>query len=159
MRRVVKVVGTGLRYSVALLIVLIGCGTPAGDDTAGPPQIAAALAPGFQHSLVLGGRTHPTAIRFAPNGHVFVAEKSGLVFQYDDVIHGPPIARLVIDIRNEVHDFWDRGLLGLAVHPDYPATPEIYVFYAHDSFADGSGPRWGDQCPDPPGSTKHGCVV
>jgi hypothetical protein len=100
--------------------------------------------PGFQEHLVITGRTQPTAIRFAPNGHVFVAEKRGLVFEYDDIIDGPIIARPVIDIRNEVHDFWDRGLLGLAVHPNYPATPEIYLLYAHDVFANGTGPRWGD---------------
>jgi glucose/arabinose dehydrogenase len=147
---------------VGFLVALGGCPAP-GTEPAEPgperAQLAQTLAPGFQEHLVISGRTQPTAIRFARNGHVFVAEKRGLVFEYDDIVNGPVIAHPVIDIRNEVHDFWDRGLLGLAVHPNYPATPEIYLLYAHDAFADGTGPRWGDQCPDPPGATAHGCVV
>ena len=154
--------GGRLSVAIAMVVALASCREPGAelaDGNAGRPLAAVALADGFQEHLVIGGRTQPTSIRFAPNGHVFVAEKSGLVFEYDDVVNGPVIAHPVIDLRNEVHDFWDRGLLGLAVHPNYPATPEIYVLYAHDVFADGTGPRWGDRCPDPPGATQHGCVV
>jgi glucose/arabinose dehydrogenase len=43
------------------------------------PAPAAALPPGFQDSVVLGGLTQPTDIAFAPDGRLFVAEKSGLI--------------------------------------------------------------------------------
>ena len=28
-----------------------------------------------------------------------------------------------------VHNFWDRGLLGMALHPNFPTTPYVYVLY------------------------------
>ena len=41
--------------------------------------VASTLPPGFQETPVITDRTEPTAVRFAPNGKVFVAEKSGLL--------------------------------------------------------------------------------
>jgi hypothetical protein len=64
-----------------------------------------------------------------------------------------------------VHNFWDRGLLGLTLHPDFPAKPFVYVAYTHDAAIGGTAPRWGapgvtaDGCPNPPGATANGCVV
>ena len=123
---------------------------------------ASTLLNGFQENVVLSGRTKPVALRFATNGMAFLAEKSGLVFQYDDLLSGRTSPHQVIDLRPLVQDYWDRGLLGLAIHPNFPTVPEIYVLYTHDAFADGTGPRWGDNCPDPPdgpGGTDQGCVV
>ncbi len=40
---------------------------------------AATLQAGFSESIVFSGLTYPTAVRFSPDGRVFVAEKSGLV--------------------------------------------------------------------------------
>jgi glucose/arabinose dehydrogenase len=121
---------------------------------------------GFQEEAVITGRTDPTAVRFAANGQVFIAEKSGLIWVYDGV--SDPTPALVADLRTQVHNFWDRGLLGLAVAPGYPDTPHLYVLYTHDVYPDGSGPRWdtavpgpstGDPCPTPPGANADGCVV
>ena len=125
--------------------------------------VAAVLPTGFQETEVVSGRTQPTAVRFAPNGHVFIAEKSGLVWLYEGVADVTPT--LVVDLRTQTHNYWDRGLLGLAVAPNYPADPRIYVSYAFDANSNGSFPRWGvadqtaDNCPTPPGPTTDGCVV
>ena len=102
---------------------------------------ASVLAPGFQESVVFAGRESPVAVRFAPNGQVFVAEKSGRVFVYASLADTSPTQ--VVDLRASVYNYWDRGLLGLAVHPDYPNTPYVYVFYAHDTWPPGD-PRFGD---------------
>ena len=50
---------------------------------------------------------------------------------------------LVVDLRISVHNFWDRGMLGMALHPNFPATPYIYVLYAYDAVPGGAAPRWG----------------
>ena len=124
---------------------------------------AANLPAGFQETLVITGRSQPTAVRFAPNGHIFIAEKSGMVWLYEGV--GDTSPSPVIDLRTQVHNFWDRGLESLAVAPNYPADPSIYVSYTFDAFANGTFPRWGvagqtaDNCPTPPGATADGCVV
>jgi hypothetical protein len=43
------------------------------------PAGAATLPAGFQESVVFSGLTNPTAVRFASDGRVFVAEKRGVI--------------------------------------------------------------------------------
>ncbi len=122
------------------------------------PQAAAAAVPtGFTDTLAIGGLTTPTAVSFAPDGKVFIAEKSGLVKVFDSP--ADTTATVFADLRPQTQDFWDRGLLGLAVDPQYPARPYVYVAYTHDAQPGGTAPRWGDTCPTPPGATDQGCVV
>jgi glucose/arabinose dehydrogenase len=126
---------------------------------------AAAVGPpaGFQEEIVFGGLTQPTAVRFAADGRVFVAEKSGIVKVFDNLTDSTPT--VFADLRTRVHNFWDRGLLGLALDPAFPTNPWVYVLYAHDAAIGGTAPRWGsvggtsDGCPTPPGATDDGCVV
>ena len=129
-----------------------------------PGSAAAATYPmGFSEQTVFSGLVNPTAIRFASDGRIFVAEKSGLVKVFDSL--SDPQPDVFADLRTEVHNFWDRGLLGLALDPDFPNTPYVYVLYTHDAAIGGTAPRWGtpgatsDGCPSPPGATADGCVV
>jgi PKD repeat protein/glucose/arabinose dehydrogenase len=63
------------------------------------------------------------------------------------------------DLSGKVHDYWDRGLLGLALDPNFPASPYVYVLYALDARIGGTAPTWNDACPTPPGPTTDGCLV
>lgn len=121
--------------------------------------IAANLPPGFRETVVFDGLTSPTAVKFAADGRVFVAEKSGLIKVYSSLTATTPT--VFADLRTKVHDFWDRGLLGLELHPDFPNTPYVYVLYTLDGPIGwtGPGPKWNDACPTPPGPTGDGCVV
>jgi cysteine-rich repeat protein len=124
---------------------------------------AVILPAGFGESTALSGLVGPTAVEFAADGRVFVAEKSGLI----KVFHGlaDPTPTIFADLRTNVHNYWDRGLLGLALHPAFPAMPYVYVLYTLDAAIGGTPPRWGtvgstvDDCPTPPGGTQDGCVV
>jgi hypothetical protein len=74
---------------------------------------------------------NPTAIRFAPGGKVFVAEKRGTIQMYDGLADTTPTQ--VADLRTEVYNFWDRGLLGLAVDPGFTSgRPYLYALYTFD---------------------------
>ncbi|HKA82973.1 MAG TPA: PQQ-dependent sugar dehydrogenase [Acidimicrobiales bacterium] len=121
------------------------------------------LRPGFNDYVVFSGLNRPTAIEFSPDGRVFVAEKRGVVKVFDNLADRTPT--VFADLRTQVHNYWDRGLLGLALHPDFPANPSVYVLYTRDAAPGGSAPRWGkpgldtDPCPTPPGDTADGCVV
>src|SRR5215204_2289098 len=106
-----------------------------------PFQTMAAVQPGFQESTVFSGLTNPTALRFSPDGRIFVAEKSGLIKVFDSLTDSSPT--VFADLRTNVYNFWDRGLLGLALHPNFPATPYIYVLYTYDGVIGGTAPRWG----------------
>src|SRR4029450_5987534 len=58
-----------------------------------------------------------------------------------------------------------RGMLGLALDPQFPTRPYVYALYTYDAVPGGTAPRWGTVggtsagCPNPPGSTVDGCVV
>jgi glucose/arabinose dehydrogenase len=120
---------------------------------------AVALPANFQESVVWSGLTYPTNIEFAPapDSRIFVAEKSGVIKVFDSPTDTTPT--VFANLSANVHDFWDRGLLGLAVHPNFPASPYIYVLYTYDAPIGGSPPTFGDGCPNPPGATGDGCVV
>ncbi|HEX6236949.1 MAG TPA: PQQ-dependent sugar dehydrogenase, partial [Acidimicrobiales bacterium] len=121
------------------------------------------LPEGFHDYVVFDGLDRPTAVEFSPDGRIFVTEKRGVVKVFDGVADRTPT--VVADLRTNVYNGWDRGLLGLALHPDFPTTPDIYVAYTFDAEPGGTAPRWGqpgvdgDVCPTPPGATDDGCVV
>src|SRR5205823_2996584 len=86
---------------------------------------------GFRDEIALTGLTNPTAVRFSPDGRIFVAEKSGLIKVFDSL--SDPSPKTFADLRTNVHNFWDRGLLGIALDPAFPAQPYVYVLYTYDA--------------------------
>ena len=122
-----------------------------------PVNAASVPETGFQDTTVFSGLTNPTAIRFSPDGRVFVAEKSGLILVYASLSATTPT--IFADLSSKVDNYWDRGLLGLALDPGFPTTPYIYVLYTYDAPIGGTPPVWNDACPSPPGPTTDGCVV
>jgi glucose/arabinose dehydrogenase len=123
------------------------------------PAVTAAVPSGFSDTAVWSGLTLPTAIAFAPGGKVFVGEKGGIVKVFDSP--ADPTPTQVVDLHPAVQDFWDRGLLGLAVDPGFGSAGHnfIYVLYTHDHNPLGNPASWGDTCPTPPGATTDGCTV
>jgi glucose/arabinose dehydrogenase len=131
--------------------------TPGSSASAGASAAAATLPSGFQDSIVFSNLSFPTAIRFASDGRIFIALKSGILVEYDSLNDSTPTT--VVDLRTAVDDYWDRGFLGLALDPNFPASPYVYVSYTYDAIPGGTAPRWNDACPTPPGPTTDGCVV
>ncbi|MGR7001305.1 PQQ-dependent sugar dehydrogenase [Yinghuangia aomiensis] len=77
------------------------------------------------------GLSSPIDVEFAADGRVFVAEKSGIIKVFAS---SPATAPTVFaDLRTQVHNYWDRGLLGMALAPNFPADPSVYVLYAYDA--------------------------
>src|SRR5687767_6410429 len=140
------------RRSAAVLAAVIAVCVPA---SAG----AATLPAGFGESVAFSGLTNPTVIRFAPDGRVFIAEKSGLIKSFSSLQDTTPTT--FADLRTQVHNFWDRGLLGMALHPNFPATPYVYVLYTYDGDIGGAAPKYGspgadtDPGPDATGQGAH----
>src|SRR4051812_46331519 len=115
---------------------------------------AQTLPPDFREDTIFSGLTQPTAIAFAADGRVFVGEKRGLIKVFTSLQDTTP--DVVADLRSDVHDFWDRGLLGMALDPNFPTKNVIYVLYTYDAPIGGSAPVFNDACSDPNG---NGCVV
>ena len=121
------------------------------------PAPASTVLSGFTDQVVLSGLTNPTAVRFASDGRVFVAEKGGKIKVFADLTSTTPT--VVADLGTAVDDYWDRGLLGLALDPQFPTRPYLYVLYTYDARIGGTAPTWNDACPTPPGPTTDGCLV
>jgi glucose/arabinose dehydrogenase len=138
--------------------------TVAAPRTPDAPDAPAGVVPsGFSDRVTLSGLVHPVAVAFAADGRVFVAEKSGLVKVFSSLTDST--ATVFADLRTQVHNYWDRGMLGLALDPQFPTRPYVYVLYTYDAVPGGTAPRWGapgatsDGCPDPPGGNTRGCLV
>ena len=148
---------------LAALRALVALGALAGLLALPASAPAVGLPPGFEESSAFSGLTQPIALDFAADGRVFVAEKSGLIKVFDGM--GDTTPTVFADLRTQVHNYWDRGVEGLALHPDFPAVPYVYVYYVADAPIGGTAPTWGtagatsDTCPNPPGGTNDGCVV
>jgi glucose/arabinose dehydrogenase len=166
-RRVVEEDGMGkihgfrlLRAALCLTLVAVAAAVLPGTASS-----AATLPSGFQESVAFSGLTNPTAVRFASDGRVFVAEKRGVIKVFDSLADTTP--DVFADLNVNVYNFWDRGLLGLALAPNFPTDPYVYVLYTYDHELGSAAPapRWGtagvysDPCPTPPGPTGDGCVV
>ena len=128
-----------------------------------PAAHASPVQPGFSESVVFSGLEEPTDVAFASDDRVFVSEKSGLIKVFPDLKATNPV--IAADLRTEVHNFWDRGLLSIVLDPQFPIRPYLYALYTYDAAIGGTAPRWGqagatsDGCPTPPGPTDGGCVV
>jgi glucose/arabinose dehydrogenase len=118
---------------------------------------ASVLPSGFRDTVVLSGMTNPTVVQFAPDGRIFVGQKNGVIKVFSSLTDTNPVT--FADLSAEVDDYWDRGLLGLALDPNFPTRPYVYVLYTYDAAIGGTAPRWNDACPTPPGATTDGCVV
>ena len=151
-----------MRGPLAFVLALICFGALA------PVAAAGDLPTGFLDTVAIEDLDSPTAVRFAPDGEVFVAEKSGRILRYDSVDDDEPT--LFADLRKQVYDNGDRGLLGLAVDPDFPDRPYVYALYTFDHVlgedAPGAYPHWnqttnygGDPCPMPGSPGVDACPV
>ena len=95
----------GLAFSLTLALVAAWA----------PSAQAQPLQPGFTESVVFSGMTEPTDVAFAPDGRVFISEKSGLIKVFSSLSATTPT--IAADLRTEVYNFWDRGLLSIALDP------------------------------------------
>ncbi|MEH2125138.1 PA14 domain-containing protein [Nostoc sp.] len=88
----------------------------------------------FALDTVASGLNQPTAFEWAPDGNsMFIAQKDGVVRVMKN---GSLLSTPFTDIRQEVNDTRDRGLLGIAVHPDFGKNPNgnnyVYLLYTYD---------------------------
>lgn len=118
-------------YSLVFVAQVSFAGTgPAGN-------IPTAVFPsGFSSVNAAGNATfdYPTALAIAADGRIFVAVKTGKVFIIQD---GRKLSAPFIDLTREVLSIHDQGLMGMALAPDFPRDPFVYLAYSVDANADG----------------------
>lgn len=121
--------------NILLVVILVCCLTACGQSI--PPQI--------QLELVAEGFTSPVALidRGDGSGQLFIVDQTGLIWI---VSNGDRIERPFLDIREKVvdlNDFYDeRGLLGLAFHPDFANNGRFYISYSGHLQSGSSPSEW-----------------
>lgn len=85
---------------------------------------AVSVPEGFVSHLITDGLSGCTAMDVAPDGRIFVCEQTGaLRVIKDGRLLAEPFATL------KVTSTWERGLIGVTLHPDFPRTPDLFVCY------------------------------
>lgn len=106
---------------------------PAQDDLpiVGPPPPMPEEAylpepPGLRVEVVATGLEVVWGLEFAPDGRLFVTERPGRVriLRPDGRLEPTPWKTL-----EQVHHQGEGGLMGLALHPEFPVEPWVYVMY------------------------------
>ena len=114
---------TPVRFILSfLLIVLAGSMLP-----------ASAVRADFSEEPVATGLDFPVAIAFAPDGRLFYTERfSGRVRGVaDPTLMNPRLLPDAVYQFGPVSTFFERGLLGLALDPDFQKNGYLYVYYSH----------------------------
>lgn len=90
----------------------------------------------FHKNTLVSGLEQPTEFDWsADNKLMFIAQKDGIVKVFNSVTNSLE-AQPFIDISSQVNNVNDRGLLGMAVHPDFGKSPNgnnyIYLLFTYD---------------------------
>jgi len=100
----------------------------------------AMLDPSLTVNPVITGLNEPTGMAFLGPNDFLVIEKSPRAGARDAnvlrVMNGTATTILQLPVNSAV----ERGLLGIALHPNFPATPYIYLYWTC------RGPEAGDHC-------------
>ena len=92
------------------------------------PQPEGTVVSGFTESLVTNQVSTPTALAAVPDGRVIVLEKGGAVRVLQN---GSPLPGSALNLT--VCSTSERGLLGVALDPDFNATGLVYLYYTRPS--------------------------
>ena len=98
--------------------------------------LQATLPSGFTESVVATGLSSPTQIAFLPDGRMLIALKSGVVRIVKDGASAPDGGHRPQHHPDIVNDYWDRGLLGIAVDPNFATNGYVYLLYTYENNAE-----------------------
>jgi glucose/arabinose dehydrogenase len=102
--------------TAGMLIAGVTGGAVAGGDTG---------RAGIGATPVVTGLNFPGAFTFAPDGRIFYAERyTGQIRIYDPSNGSNTLFFTIPNISTQ----GEQGLLGLALHPSYPARPFVYAY-------------------------------
>ena len=101
-----------------------------------PRAAAAELPPGFTDELI-ASVSSPTSLAFTPDGRLLVITQGGLLRAYTP--NNFVLIRNALNLSAVLCTNEERGLLGLAVDPEFATNRYVYLFYSY---------KKGGVCPD-----------
>jgi glucose/arabinose dehydrogenase len=106
-----------------------GAGTQEGDTQSdGAQDATAALPDSVGLRPVVSGLEQPIDVAFAPDAdRRYVAERAGVIYVHEpDGVQSEPL----LDLRDEVVTGGERGLLGIALSPEFAEDRRLFVRYS-----------------------------
>ena len=92
------------------------------------PAAAATLPSGFEDQLLVSTRD-PTALAFTPDGDMLIATQPGQLRMYKN---GQLLQTPALDISGKICANSERGLLGVAVDPNFSTNKYVYLYYTYN---------------------------
>mmetsp|Transcript_6755 Transcript_6755/g.20468 ORF Transcript_6755/g.20468 Transcript_6755/m.20468 type:complete len:1206 (+) Transcript_6755:540-4157(+) len=84
---------------------------------------------GFTSEIFLRDLVRPVDFLFLPDGTMLIGINDGVVYTVDGRrVRSTPF----IDLRTTVNTFHDRGLMSLAIPPDYRSNPWLFMYIVYD---------------------------
>ena len=115
------------RHALTRLLVVLGVTSILPVVASGAPGV---VPTGFADQLIAGGFTQPVGIAFLPDGRLLVVEQRSARIKL--IRMGPPIAVDTVGTVPATNSAaFERGLLGIAVDPGWPARPYLYTHSTH----------------------------
>ena len=112
-----------LALAAVLVVSVTLAGSPAGAQD-GPRM----LVPNLAVRTAATGLVAPTTMAFLGDGDLLVLEKATGRVQR---VVGGAVQSTVLDLA--VNSGSERGLLGIALHPDFPANPGVYLYWTEST--------------------------
>jgi len=116
------------RMLVLLGTVAVALGLGRGASAA---RVAATVPPGFEDALVTAVSA-PTALAFVSPARLLITSQTGQlrVFQNGALVSTP-----ALDLSGVICSNSERGLLGVAVDPDFASNRYIYLYYTFNKWS------------------------
>ncbi len=80
---------------------------------------------------VITGLDIPWEIIYGPDNHIWTTERKGIVSRINPTTG---VKSVVLNLTSSVYQQSESGLLGMALHPNFAATPEVFLAYTYGSF-------------------------
>jgi len=123
-----------LLLSGLIVFVSLGASSP-------PRSPTATLPPDFADELLVTVGNGPTALAFTPDERLLITRQSGQLHVFKE-----GNLTTALDLSNVLCDDVERGLLGVAVDPNFASNQFIYLYYTFNKF--------NNSCPTGTGSTN-----
>jgi glucose/arabinose dehydrogenase len=119
-----------LIFAAALSLIACGGGSSSGTGGNPPPPPPSGTPPAITLSTVVTGLSSPVGMESAHDGtgRFFVVQQGGTI---RIVQNGAISATPFLDITSLVESGGEKGLLGLAFHPNFSTNRKFYVDYTH----------------------------
>lgn len=116
------------RLAACSTVLAVACAAPLTALAQAPPQPApSVLDPHLAVRPFVEGLAQPIGIAFLGPESALVIEKATGQVKWVRRVGGVQTSSVVLDLA--VNSASERGLLGIALHPDFPGRPDVFLFW------------------------------